>query len=782
MKIVFPFYPIHKDNVSGWYCEKLDIEINSNEPSLQIRLSGLRKVSSTGQDIKIPIESPYISIGGVDTELFSLLCSQGNAISTTHYTRVWNPNKVGFVLKAIKVVYYIGKEGVDSGYGVKLSVREEGTNEEMDVLILNLREKVVDMGYELFRKNSGRGRFIFEHHGKKYVITTYKKVELNKIVVFPQVLIMPVYVKKVENKSSKKGAHIVSLDVTGSMLGSIVLEKSGNKLGYLFPFFPVPLLSTYYRLKVHEGLQGHISVLNLPSVNIYDAGGLIVEFNLNNVGRTLYNSVHRALLEAYSILLSRNYRLEFTMMLSGGKESQEVDILKEYNVSPTAVLKALLNSVLFTAPSLTTWFTESNGSEYSETRETKSFEEGLRYHIRNAHPHRVSGLNVKLGAENTVFYSLGYLGGNVKSIEVARSYIDLNRTRFISRLLMNLQKIRVERNGPVTVPEVLAAYLLLINDLIREYKEKNRGVSKITPNTQIYLSTEAIAAKITLLMLEYGLHGVSHLLLRYIADTLKVRKNRLLESTALIVPSSPSSISPITSRYLPSGGSYINVVIDGFHYRLRGSKSDLIGLIVISDSEPYTSTYWNNALKDFDLSKFVVSTMTHLNKRDCYNIWLERRNKVRSTLSVADAALKLRIKNTHLHGLLSGLVEYIEKNVTGVGLREEGSLKPLAIPLSEFRRILMGKDGLFVNYVKTVGIGDEDVDSLKKETKYYLHAIYESVIPFCFDGCYNCTMIDKGCSLRNPLLKEWTVSRDVAKLILGDIGNRLAVIRLPTFV
>jgi len=37
--------------------------------------------------------------------------------------------------------------------------------------------------------------------------------------------------------------------------------------------------------------------------------------------------------------------------------------------------------------------------------------------------------------------------------------------------------------------------------------------------------------------------------------------------------------------------------------------------------------------------------------------------------------------------------------------------------------------------LRALGIISEDVDSLKKGTRYYLHAIYESIVPFCFDGC-----------------------------------------------
>jgi hypothetical protein len=99
----------------------------------------------------------------------------------------------------------------------------------------------------------------------------------------------------------------------------------------------------------------------------------------------------------------------------------------------------------------------------------------------------------------------------------------------------------------------------------------------------------------------------------------------------------------------------------------------------------------------------------------------------------------------------------------------------LSIPLSEFRRLLICKNGFIDMFVKDPRQGipkdeiDETAKTLGKEIKSYLRAIYEAVLPFCFDGCFNCVLIDKGCSLRNPLLKEWVVSRFVAEKMLKTL-------------
>ena len=41
--------------------------------------------------------------------------------------------------------------------------------------------------------------------------------------------------------------------------------------------------------------------------------------------------------------------------------------------------------------------------------------------------------------------------------------------------------------------------------------------------------------------------------------------------------------------------------------------------------------------------------------------------------------------------------------------------------------------GYSVIMLRALGTRSEDVDSLKKGTKHYLYAIYESAVPFCFD-------------------------------------------------
>jgi hypothetical protein len=94
----------------------------------------------------------------------------------------------------------------------------------------------------------------------------------------------------------------------------------------------------------------------------------------------------------------------------------------------------------------------------------------------------------------------------------------------------------------------------------------------------------------------------------------------------------------------------------------------------------------------------------------------------------------------------------------------------LSLPLSEFRRLLVPIITKAVAGSSATSSAEEISKLLHREIKHYLNAIYEYAVPFCFDGCHNCIMIDRGCGLRNPLLKEWTASRHIAARILESIA------------
>jgi len=101
--------------------------------------------------------------------------------------------------------------------------------------------------------------------------------------------------------------------------------------------------------------------------------------------------------------------------------------------------------------------------------------------------------------------------------------------------------------------------------------------SKTRKPAEISIDASTLVRNIVTLLLEYGLHGISHMLLRDVADRLKIRKQRLSEIIALAVPEQSPPFSNIPS-------SYVNIVLDGYHYRIRGGDK-LKGFIMITDTQ-----------------------------------------------------------------------------------------------------------------------------------------------------------------------------------------------------
>jgi len=743
IQINFPFYPI--SNESAWYCGRL--ELDEERKALVIRRS--HKRYST---VQIPLISPYASTSAIDVDALKNLCDENsNVIMTIHYTKTLE-NEIKTLFLAIYLVSH------DSKYGIKFSFNN---GEGLIIGIpTDLREKISEILKD-------QGKILIEldiptHYFQesKQIIEKerIKWIEIDKVQSYAQTLHWPFYGTLNLHELNKKDFCLAYLDLINVLLGSLVLQRKTQHSSYVFPFFPTPLLSAGY-LAQSKGEIDEINVLMLPSVNIYDSGTIIVKIDLEKIVTDLCKCIYNAITQARRLLHTLDIRLNYELYEQSDIFDEE-DIYGDettlsYNLDAKAVLKALLNSFLFTDRIL---------------KGDKEFKEGeLKDFIKREHPHTLSPLYVDLDAENTVFHQLGYIGVDTRSIKVWRSFVRSHRTDFLAKMFSKLYIIKSYAEAQKNYDEVhklFAAYLLLIDDYIEEFfKQKKKSL----PNVNLYLDKILLAKKLTMLLIEYGVHGISHLLTRYLSEELKIKKSKLNEITALIIPkteiSSPANLYKATSKFR-------NIVIDGYHYRLiGGDRLKLTGLIIISGTDSYSAPYWNKALKDFDLRDVAGNTRDYLNTKNCYAYWYARKEKILPAIETADSSLQ----NLPIKKPFSELVNWISSLF---GLNEKDVKKAqhaLSIPLSEFRRLLICKDGFIDMFVKDPRQGipkdkiNETAKTLGKEIKSYLRAIYEAVLPFCFDGCFNCVLIDRGCSLRNPLLKEWVVSRFVAENMLNTL-------------
>ncbi|MCC6057010.1 MAG: hypothetical protein LM583_10075, partial [Desulfurococcaceae archaeon] len=466
-----------------------------------------------------------------------------------------------------------------------------------------------------------------------------------------------------------------------------------------------------------------------------------------------------SLRRACELLKEINAKLHYSIDTS---RIRNIAVAEDQELDPKALLKALMSSFLFAGITISV-----SGAIDREVARRYSSE--LRSFIRRQHPHRVSPLEVALNAESTVLNQLRLVGSSHSFIRVWRSYVDIKRSDFLEKLLDKLIYIKSfgQSKKYSTTQQLLAAYLLLINDFMQEFKNSN----PLPRGAVVSIDVVTLTEKIVTLLIEYGLHGVSHTLLREAAERLKIRKQRLNEVTVLIVPQAPSSVvvpANLFNAFLFMN-VYMNIVLDGYHYRVRGRGEELLkGLIMVMDTKPYTSPQWRKALADFDVKSFARSVLDQLHRRNCYGYWEERRNRIAPAIDIADAIIEQKLGNSlQVSKPLSKMVDFVVKLFD---LDKADKQQALSLPLSEFRRLLASIITKAVAGSSATSSAEEISKLLHREIKHYLNAIYEYTVPFCFDGCHNCIMIDRGCGLRNPLLKEWTASRYIVTKILESIA------------
>jgi hypothetical protein len=737
--INFPFFPLN--NEGSYYCGKLKIdEIND---ILQIK--EIKHLLRAGLPLTSYIGTDALELDQID-ELKKRCREDINILATIHYLKTYRSTK------NIHVLLYIGE---DRGkFGIKIAPKQNTQSPDIvEFLIIGLPDNFEQK--KSFNEIFIETPFSSHHFSSKDV--QIERVNINKITTYPQILYWPFYATMQNNR-------LFSLDVIQILLGSLVLEEKSYYKTYLFPFFPAPLLSYEYFLLRSQSGRSKIDVNKLPSVNIYDSGALLVEIDLKNLVSKLNHCVYNMIIDAWSLVKTVKGKKELFFTLTH-KEKKQSDKYNSLNCSlnSRALLKVLANAFLVQG---STFSIESQDKKVDEDQVRKD----LREYVKRKLPHKLTPVYVELDSHKTIFYQLhlipiGTLGTentNGRKIAVWRTYVAYNRGQFLLNLLQKLEEITKNADGnPNEITKLMAAYLLYLNEVIKEY------LDSVKKHIDVRLDVKILSKKITLLLLEYGLHGVSHLLIRYLSEELKIPKSRLFETTAIIIPKSDSeSQRKFSDLYeaVESTPDFVNVVIDGYHYRLRGASGQHPkGIILVFDTQSYSSSYWFEVLKNFKFKDFASEMLKYFDDKNCDRYWQSRRGKIKPALLVADNYLSKQLGDP-TQSILTKFTEYL---CSLFGL--DGLDDMLSLPLSEFRRLMLHKEGLIRDFLEE-SVRPTDIDKterdFKKEVRYYLQAIYEYVVPFCFDGCYNCVQIDKGCSLKNPLLKEWVVSRNIAKLIL----------------
>ncbi|MFZ8794786.1 MAG: hypothetical protein ACO2O2_13015, partial [Acidilobaceae archaeon] len=183
--------------------------------------------------------------------------------------------------------------------------------------------------------------------------------------------------------------------------------------------------------------------------------------------------------------------------------------------------------------------------------------------------------------------------------------------------------------------------------------------------------------------------------------------------------------------------------------------------IAVVDMRPYTYRMWESIVRrSFDLREFIDFVYRQLGRDvesdECLRLWHEKSERVRAHLGLS----KLNIGSTSIT-----LLDVADDLRTFMGGTR--SHPGISLPLLEVRVIM---EDVIERLANRHGV---DASLLKQGLRPHLEAIYMASTPFCFDGCYNCVLVERSC-LGNPLMREWVVSKSMARLILGELERGLS--------
>jgi hypothetical protein len=517
-------------------------------------------------------------------------------------------------------------------------------------------------------------------------------------------------------------AHLLEV-----LLGSIVYfeEKRYRKREQLPQLIPTPLLS-----KLHHMVQRQSSLLPhptaLPSGSYISSGGVMLEIDLSNLFDKLSEYLAIKVFKAFKLLSNSKFAGEIVIDRLCSDRSIEITDVKlsgssiDLDVSPEAILKAVLDRFLVV-----------------NVKAVIRGHEDVLGKLRGKPPHGIFRINVPIPARSLGFYQLGMVDGDVYVAYETMRW----RTGYLKTLLSYVRELR--GSGFDYIDSILASFLLMINGEVRKFRER------------VFIDYCILARRMAVLLLEYGLHSLAHLLLRYLQGVLKAPRERLRELVVLSIG------SDVEGKIRPSRYS-TNVVIGGSRYRLLSSRiSGVVGLIAVVDTRPYTYRTWESIVRrSFDLKEFIDFAYRQLGRDvesdECLRLWREKSERVRAHLGLS----KLNIGSTSIT-----LLDVADDLRTFMGGTR--SHPGISLPLLEVRVIM---EDVIEGLANRHGV---NASLLKQGLKPHLEAIYMASTPFCFDGCYNCVLVEKSC-LGNPLMREWVVSKSMARLILGELERGLS--------
>jgi len=574
-------------------------------------------------------------------------------------------------------------------------------------------------------------------------------IDLNKISTKP--LVVEILHGFSETLRSKEEEFTVKkINLLEALIGTYIFVKLHRGRYQFTEMIPTPQLSRYFHFivgnKKHRKPGLHTSIL--PSVVYVDVGSFILEVDLTDIYSALASyiksKINKAseLLEQYDKPLIKYLGVAFCHeVVTSDRQKRSADLINKIDIYPEAILKALTNNIILTG--LERLFANANVS--------RSVLSAIRDYLRL--PHRIVRVDIPIPIQDTILKSLGVIPVRNQTDMYVAYEVVRNRVNYLRNLLLHYGKLvklastnHDAKDNYDAIDMLIAAYIYSLDQIISEVLGKAQGK---LGEVKLLINCDVLASRIALILIEMGLHTVLHLLLKYFRKFHNLRESRLREVLVLSIGGDLVNKAGI-ARY------YLNNLINGFIYRVVTSDDKIKGYMVVVNVKPFSYASMASLVERFDLNDFIRFSWELLGDKKesdkCYNIWREESGKI-------DNYLKLY---THSENILAEVKNQITEYCLG------GNGNRITIPLLDARPIIMD---IIEEVAEKHQLNESEV---KQRLRPHLQAIYIKSIPFCFDGCFNCVLLEKSCN-SNPLTVDWLISKSVARLILIELEKKSGV-------
>ena len=734
--INFPFFQ-SKESVA-FYCGL--IEYDSDNQILHVNKGEIREI------LKGVVYTSFSSIGSVSIDYLNQLVDQCN---------VRSEEKSGGRFNAVIVEHHLLKPPIRTGdkptHTHIYIVFEKGeTNKPyyfnyIKTDIKTDREKLEEYVIILLsnRMYSQVNSVTFDRSENRKV-KDRNTINLDKISTKPLVVEILHSFSETPRFEKEKFA-IKKVNLLEVLVGTYIFAKSSaiHRGKYQFTeIVPTSQLSRYFYF-VMRNRKPELSISVLPSAVYVDAGSFILEVDLTDIYLALTSYIKSRINNAVELLKEIRHKkpLKYLSvaicheMVTSDIQKRGADLIERIDIYPEAVLKALTNNIILTRLERLFANADALGGILSAIRD----------YVRL--PHRIVRVDIPIPIDDTILKSLGIEPvGDQADIYVAYEVVR-NRVRYLENLLSHYgDLVKLAPTKYNTIDVLIAAFVYSLDQMISKVLDRKQGK---LGEVKLVINCNVLASRIALVLIEMGLHAVLHLLLKYFYKFHNLRESELREVFVLGIGKDLVNEAGIAKYYM-------NSIINGFIYRVVTSGDKIKGYVIIVDARPFSYANMASLAEGFNLNDFIRFSWELLGDKKendkCYSIWREESSKIENYLKLY----------THSEKLLTEVRDRILKY--GLG----GYGNEITISMLDARPIIRG-------IIKDIANKHQSNKSeVEQRLKSHLQAIYITSIPFCFDGCFNCVLLEKRCN-SNPLTIDWLISKSVARLILIELEKKSSV-------